>query len=64
MSYVVAGENESSESLLRRFNRKVQLERIMSAARRQQHYEKPLSRNKRKAIGKRKETTKALKRQY
>jgi len=57
----VAGENESSDSLLRRFNRKVQLERIMSAARRQQRYEKPLSRSKRKAIGKRKEMTKALK---
>ena len=41
MSDVVAGENESFESLLKRFSKKVQQAGILSEARRREHFEKP-----------------------
>ena len=46
MAEVVAGDNESFESLLKRFNRRVQQTGILSEVRRREHYEKPsVSRN-------------------
>ena len=53
MANVVAGDNESFESLLRRFNRRVQQDGILAEARRREHYEKPSVKRKRKAAAKR-----------
>jgi small subunit ribosomal protein S21 len=49
------GENESFESALRRFNKKIQQSGILAEARRREHYEKPSVR-KRKEAKKRKTT--------
>ncbi|MCL0057162.1 30S ribosomal protein S21 [Dehalococcoidia bacterium] len=49
--------NESLESALRRFNRKVQQEGILSEYRRRQYFEKPsVVRKKKRATKKRKST--------
>ena len=48
MAEVVAGDNESFESLLKRFNRRVQQTGILSEVRRREYYEKPSVRRKRK----------------
>ena len=53
MADVVAGGNESFESLLKRFNKKVQQAGILSEARRREHYEKPSGKRKRKAAKRR-----------
>jgi len=50
---VVAGENESFESLLKRFSKKVQQAGTLSEARRREHYEKPSDKRKRKAAKRR-----------
>jgi len=50
---VVAGDNESFESLLKRFSKKVQQAGILSEARRREHYEKPGEKRKRKAAKRR-----------
>jgi small subunit ribosomal protein S21 len=44
---VAATENENFESLLRRFNKKVQQDGILSEMRRREHYEKPSAKRKR-----------------
>jgi small subunit ribosomal protein S21 len=52
---VTVSENETLESALRRFNKKVQQEGILAEARRREHYEKPsISRKKKKAAKRRK----------
>ena len=53
MTDVVASENESFESLLRRFSKKVQQAGVLSEARRREHYEKPSDKRKRKAAKRR-----------
>jgi small subunit ribosomal protein S21 len=53
---VTLDERESFESLLRRFNRKVQQEGILSEIRRREHYEKPSVRRKKKEAAKRRKT--------
>ena len=53
MSDVVAGENESFESLLKRFSKKVQQAGTLSEARRREHFEKPSDKRKRKAAKRR-----------
>ena len=53
MANVVAGENESFESLLKRFTKKVQQAGTLSEARRREHYEKPSDKRKRKAAKRR-----------
>ncbi len=53
MSDVVDGENESFESLLKRFSKKVQQAGTLSEARRREHYEKPSDKRKRKAAKRR-----------
>jgi len=60
VSNVVAGDNESFESLLRRFNKKVQQTGILAEARRREHYEKPSVKRKRKAAARRRKTARAL----
>jgi small subunit ribosomal protein S21 len=49
---VVADENESVDSLLRRFKRKVQGDRILSEVRRRRFFEKPSVVRKRKKAAK------------
>ena len=53
MADVVAGDNESFESLLKRFSKKVQQAGILSEARRREHYERPSDKRKRKAAKRR-----------
>ena len=62
MAKVVAGENESFESLLKRFNKRVQQTGILSELRRRDHYEKPSVRRKRKRAAKRRSVARAMRR--
>ncbi len=62
MASVVAGDNESFESLLRRFNKKVQHGGILSEIRRREHYEKPSVKRKRKEAARRRKAAKASRR--
>ena len=52
MAEVVAGQDENFDSLLKRFNRKVQQDGILAELRRREHYEKPSVRRKRKKAAK------------
>jgi len=64
---VKANEGESFDSLLKRFNRKVQQEGVLSEARRRGHYQKPVTRRARKAAARRRSASKAARaarRQY
>jgi len=56
---VVVGENESFDSLLKRFNKRVQQDGILSEIRRREHYEKPSVRRKRKSAAKRRKSARA-----
>jgi len=62
LTSVNAGDNESFESLLRRFNKKVQQEGILSEIRHREHYEKPSVRRKRKEAAKRRKSSKVMRR--
>jgi small subunit ribosomal protein S21 len=53
---VVAGSNESFESLLKRFTRKVQQDGILSEVRHREYFEKPSVKRKRKAAAKRRKS--------
>jgi len=57
---VVAGGNESFESLLRRFTRKVQQDGILSEVRHRGYFEKPSVKRKRKAAAMRRRSARAL----
>lgn len=59
MTNVVAGNNESFESLLKRFTRKVQQDGILSEVRHREYFEKPSVKRKRKAAAKRRKSTRA-----
>lgn len=52
MTRVIADDNESVDSLLRRFKRKVQGDRILSEVRRRRFFEKPSVIRKRKKAAK------------
>ena len=54
MAEVRVGENETFESALRRFNKKIQQSGILAEARRREHYEKPSVKRKKKALAARK----------
>jgi len=54
---VVARENESFESLLKRFNKKVQQDRIRAEVRKHEYYEKPSIKRKRKKAAKKRKAT-------
>jgi small subunit ribosomal protein S21 len=56
VSEVRIGENESFETALKRFNRKIQQEGILAEARRREHYEKPSMKRKRKEAARRRKT--------
>lgn len=62
MAEVVAGDNESFESLLKRFNKRVQQAGILSELRRREHYEKPSVRRKRKSAARRRSIAKGTRR--
>ena len=62
MANVVAGDNESFENLLRRFNKTVQQERILAEVRRREHYEKPSIKRKRKGAAKRRKSASVVRR--
>ena len=53
VSEVKIGENDSFETALKRFNRKIQQDGILAEARRREHYEKPSVKRKRKEAAKR-----------
>ena len=53
LSEVKIGENDSIETALKRFNRKIQQDGILAEARRREHYEKPSVKRKRKEAAKR-----------
>ena len=54
MSEVKIGANDSFETALKRFNRKIQQDGILAEARRREHYEKPsVKRKKKEAAAKR-----------
>ncbi|MBI2854488.1 MAG: 30S ribosomal protein S21 [Chloroflexi bacterium] len=59
MSDVMASENESFESLLKRFNKKVQQDGVLAEYRRREYYEKPSVRRKKKAAAKRRKTARS-----
>jgi small subunit ribosomal protein S21 len=56
------GGDESFESLLRRFNRKVQQDGILSEIRRREFYEKPSLKRKRKEAAKRRKSARSSRR--
>ena len=56
MSSVILADGETFESMMRRFNKKVQAEGIMSEVRRRQHFESPSVRRKKKAAAKRRKS--------
>ena len=59
MSNVVLSEGESFDSLLRRFNKKVQQDGILSEARRRKHFEKPSIKRKKKEAAKRRKSARS-----
>ena len=63
MADVVAQENESFESLLRRFNKRVQQEGVLSELRRREFFEKPSIKRKRKEAAKKRKSTRPPKKQ-
>jgi len=52
LAEVTPGQEESLDSLLKRFNRKVQQDGILAELRRREHYEKPSIKRKRKKAAK------------
>ena len=62
MTGVFASDNESFESLLRRFNKKVQQSGILSEVRRREFFEKPSIKRKRKEATKRRKSARAARR--
>ncbi|MFH0914444.1 MAG: 30S ribosomal protein S21 [Chloroflexota bacterium] len=59
MTYVTAHDNESFESLLKRFNKNVQADGILSEVRHREHYEKPSIKRKRKEATKKRKSTRS-----
>lgn len=59
MSRVVAGNNESFESLLKRFNKRVQQDGVLAEMRHREFFEKPSMKRKRKEAAKRRKSSRA-----
>ena len=59
MTGVVAHDNESFESLLKRFNKRVQQDGILSEIRHREYFEKPSVKRKRKEAAKRRRAARA-----
>ena len=58
MTGVRAGDNESFESLLKRFNKRVQQDGILSEIRHREYFEKPSVKRKRKEAAKKRKAAK------
>jgi len=56
---VVAGNNESFENLLKRFNKRVQQAGILSERRHREYFEKPSIKRKRKAAASKRKAARA-----
>jgi small subunit ribosomal protein S21 len=52
-------EGETFDGMLRRFTRKVQMDGVLSDARKRQHFEKPSVKRKRKAAAKRRKSSRS-----
>ena len=59
MARVSLGDNESFESLVRRFNKKVQQDGILAEIRRRGSYEKPSVKRKKKEATKRRKSSRS-----
>jgi small subunit ribosomal protein S21 len=59
LSEVKVREGETFESALRRFNKKIKQNGILSEVRRREHYEKPSVRRKKKVMAARKRRSRA-----
>ena len=57
MTNVNIGDNETFESMLRRFNRKVQQDGVLAEIRRRNSYEKPSVKRKKKEATKRRKSS-------
>lgn len=62
MTDVRVHDNESFDSLLKRFNKRVQQDSILSEVRRREHYEKPSIKRKRKEAAKRRKSARSSRR--
>ena len=60
MAEIYVGESESLEAALRRFNKRVQADGILTDARRREFYEKPSERRKKKEAARRRKLRKAM----
>jgi small subunit ribosomal protein S21 len=58
LTEVIVAENETFESALRRFNKKVQQDGVLAQARCPEHYEKPSAERKKKEAAKRRKSRK------
>ncbi|HOG45638.1 MAG TPA: 30S ribosomal protein S21 [Anaerolineae bacterium] len=58
MTQVIVERNESFESALKRFNKKVQQDRVLSEVRRRRFFEKPSVLRKKKKAAKRRKSRK------
>jgi len=59
LSRVTAGDNESFESLLKRFNKRVQQDGVLAEMRHREFFEKPSMKRKRKEAAKRRKSSRA-----
>jgi len=64
LAEVRVGENETFESALRRFNKKIQQSGILAEARRREHYEKPSVKRKKKALAAKKRAMKKMRKTF
>ena len=64
MAHVRGGENESFESLLKRFSKKVQQAGILAEIRRRGSYEKPSVKRKKKEATKRRKSSRSSRARY
>jgi len=62
VAYVETKGNEGFESLLKRFNRRVQQDGILAEFCRREHFEKPSIKRKRKEAAKKRKSARALRR--
>lgn len=65
MTQIIIDRDESFEGALKRFNKKVQQDRVLSEVRRRRFYEKPsVLRKKKRAAKRRKSRKQTMKHQY
>ncbi len=62
MTEIFVGESESIDSALKRFNKRVQAEGVLTDARRHEYYEKPSERRKKKEAARKRKMRKAERR--